>query len=514
MENMSSKDIFIHILSQFYTIFLIFDVIMIILHAIALILSFEKINVACGIGLLIGTWIGFPFYLMATSNSSKKLMILQAFFYPCLLILHRWKKTCSRNHNAGVLGKLQKLRDIIETPIKLIVLLILMLSNRKLFIEDRFIFWYAEMTIYGWNGNIVLQMKFVALISCIFQLFVIIMYHMKPQLYDRDFFHGLIDHLHNVVGTCFQISSIVIAFTYIEVLSLPAILCASFIFIAITKHEDDFILKSLGLLFIPLKIEMKLYSEICRTVLYLANLYLCILMIDTKLFVNVFGGWLYNKWILLDNYQANVIIISLALIGMLNAIASLLYKYYEKFHETCYYKIFAIFTWTELIIIPAISVFFLNTHIYNNEIVMSYFQSPNNIISITAKGKYTSSIHAIFNIDGSNLNPVIYLIADATYNSANIPCFANLIVDFNGESDFPIPLNGTKTAIILDKHEHVSKYESKPHVNIIIMRSNETFLPSNTFKKIESSKIILSVTPEDWNYVSTYFRAPSPLGAL
>ena len=132
---------------------------------------------------------------------------------------------------------------------------------------------------------------------------------------------------------------------------------------------------------------MTLCCEISRTLLYCVNMCFCMLILNTNVFSNLFGNWIYNKWTVFNHQQACWMIITLSGTGISHAISVTFNKFYEKFKTSYYFNMFLLTNLCNLVIVVAI---FGNVKLFtydnSDDFYISYFKSPNHVISVLAKG--------------------------------------------------------------------------------------------------------------------------------
>ena len=389
--------------------------------------------------------------------------------YPFMLPLHRFLIICDskmKNH----VDFLENLHFLIDVPLKLITFAILILSTENLF--ERTLFWYVDIKVEGWNGNI-LHIKKVSLISWFFYVFVVTKASFKPQLCPN-VIDGINMVLHNVSALYFQTTVLIISLVYLEfyALILPFMLFG--IFLGIKRLENECIYKSITMLFNPIIDNVN--CEISKIIVLIIQSILSLVMVN--------GGYLiHDKWTIFSNKQINLIIISLCIHGVLNLISSFSRQTREKFSTALNY-----FT----LIMAAVTLFNVLKFSHETEkenVYISFLRKPYQSISIISKGKpeYGEVIISNF-IKGIH-------ISDVSKNVVHeMPCFATIR---NGAVN-QASNNDTTGMFYLENLQQLGIYEGREDIQIFILKNNGTFMPSMPLQKISSKKIILMVAKEDW----------------
>ena len=92
------------------------------------------------------------------------------------------------------------------------------------------------------------------------------------------------------------------------------------------------------------------------------------------------------------------------------------------------------------------------------------------------------------------------MIADVSTNVHDIPCFATIRNE--AENQFPSANSYTPGVLYLEHIHQLEKYEARRDIQVLILKKNGTFLPSNPLRRIPSNKVILMLAEEDWFMVN------------
>ena len=88
------------------------------------------------------------------------------------------------------------------------------------------------------------------------------------------------------------------------------------------------------------------------------------------------------------------------------------------------------------------------------------------------------------------------MIADVSTNVHDIPCFATIRNEAENQS--PSANSYTPGVLYLEHIHQLEKYEARKDIQVLILKKNGTFLPSNPLRRITSNKVILMLAEEDW----------------
>ena len=92
------------------------------------------------------------------------------------------------------------------------------------------------------------------------------------------------------------------------------------------------------------------------------------------------------------------------------------------------------------------------------------------------------------------------MIADVSTNVHDIPCFATIRNEAENQS--PSANSYTPGVLYLEHIHQLEKYEARKDIQVLILKKNGTFLPSNPLRRISSNKVILMLAEEDWFMVN------------
>ena len=92
------------------------------------------------------------------------------------------------------------------------------------------------------------------------------------------------------------------------------------------------------------------------------------------------------------------------------------------------------------------------------------------------------------------------MIADVSTNVHDIPCFATIRNEAENQS--PSANSYTPGVLYLEHIHQLEKYEARKDIQVLILKKNGTFLPSNPLRRIPSNKVILMLAEEDWFMVN------------
>ena len=88
------------------------------------------------------------------------------------------------------------------------------------------------------------------------------------------------------------------------------------------------------------------------------------------------------------------------------------------------------------------------------------------------------------------------MIPDVSTNVHDIPCFATIRNEAENQS--PSANSYTPGVLYLEHIHQLEKYEARKDIQVLILKKNGTFLPSNPLRRITSNKVILMLAEEDW----------------
>ena len=101
------------------------------------------------------------------------------------------------------------------------------------------------------------------------------------------------------------------------------------------------------------------------------------------------------------------------------------------------------------------------------------------------------------------INFCIFFLDLTKYKDKIAPCHAKLTNGTYDEKTFLSPK--ISYVLKLEHEEQLKNFDNRTDISIILLKSNSPFLPSNPQKKVESSKIVLQISQEDWSQVFKKF---------
>lgn len=295
-----------------------------------------------------------------------------------MLTAHRFKNMCD-NRNSTHLEILQKSRFLIDVPLKFILFSLLILSTEDLFEEKRTVFWYAHIQFSGWYDNI-LDLKMVSILSCIFYIFVKIKTLIQPELYRDNILNGGIKLLFDISSLYFQTSAFILSLLYLEFYGLIIISIIFAILLGVTREETGCFFQCITMVLNPFNTicqssKMDFICEISKITLH------CLNVIISLVVINGDYSWKYDKWTVLSNMQANIIMSSLIVHALFNLLSYLTKEAYKKFSITI--NLCSLI----MIIIVMFHVVKFGSDVNKENIYISYLKQPNNSVTIISKGK-------------------------------------------------------------------------------------------------------------------------------
>ena len=150
--------------------------------------------------------------------------------------------------------------------------------------------------------------------------------------------------------------------------------------------------------------------------------------------------------------------------------------------------------WTENLILQ----FFSNISC----VFSSYLWKIKNIGSVLLfqLGKFICTCifsHWIVSIENKSLSS--FSLDLTKYKNKNVPCHAKLTSFGYDEKTF---LSSKISHVMkVENEEQLKSYDNRTDIAIFLLKSNSRFLPSSPQKNIDSSKIVLQISQDDWSQV-------------
>ena len=105
--------------------------------------------------------------------------------------------------------------------------------------------------------------------------------------------------------------------------------------------------------------------------------------------------------------------------------------------------------------------------------------------------------HWIFSIENKSLSS--FSLDLTKYKNKNVPCHAKLTSFGYDEKTF---LSSKISHVMkVENEEQLKSYDNRTDIAIFLLKSNSRFLPSSPQKNIDSSKIVLQISQDDWSQV-------------
>ena len=105
--------------------------------------------------------------------------------------------------------------------------------------------------------------------------------------------------------------------------------------------------------------------------------------------------------------------------------------------------------------------------------------------------------HWIVSIENKSLSS--FSLDLTKYKNKNVPCHAKLTSFGYDEKTF---LSSKISHVMkVENEEQLKSYDNRTDIAIFLLKSNSRFLPSSPQKNVESSKIVLQISQDDWSQV-------------
>ena len=105
--------------------------------------------------------------------------------------------------------------------------------------------------------------------------------------------------------------------------------------------------------------------------------------------------------------------------------------------------------------------------------------------------------HWIVSIENKSLSS--FSLDLTKYKNKNVPCHAKLTSFGYDEKTF---LSSKISHVMkVENEEQLKSYDNRTDIAIFLLKSNSRFLPSSPQKNIDSSKIVLQISQDDWSQV-------------